>query len=123
VRIAGQLQTARQILDAIRNRMKRRPVDAGPFVAPDGSAEEGLARIWSECLAVAPIGARDNFFDYGGQSLIATRILTKVRSEFGVKMSLTDLFDRPTVAQMAAHFASVISTGSAEGQISVSESK
>ena len=123
VRIAGQLQTARQILDAIRNRMKRRPVDAGPFVAPDGSAEEGLARIWSECLAVAPIGARDNFFDFGGQSLIATRILTKVRSEFGVKMSLTDLFDRPTVAEMAAHIASVISTGSAEGQISVSESK
>jgi FkbH-like protein len=122
VRIASQLQTSQQIVDAIRNRMRRRPADAGPFVAPDGSVEEGLARIWSECLAVAPIGARDNFFDFGGQSLIATRVLAKVRSEFGVEMSLTSLFERPTVAEMAAHIATIRSTGSGEKQIPVSES-
>jgi acyl carrier protein len=52
---------------------------------------------------VEPIGAKDNFFDFGGQSLIATRILTRVRSEFGVEMALTHLFERPTVQEMAAY--------------------
>ncbi len=123
VRIAGQLQTVQAMLAAIRNRMKRRPGDAGPFVAPQGDIEEAIARIWSECLAIAPIGARDNFFDFGGQSLIATRVLAKVRSDFGVEMSLTGLFERPTVAEMAAHIAGVISTGSGERQISASGSR
>jgi FkbH-like protein len=101
-RIAGELQTVEAILGAVRNQIKHRPADAGPFVTPQSGVEESLARIWSECLAVEPIGATDNFFDFGGQSLIATRILARVRTEFGVEMSLTNFFERPTVKQMAA---------------------
>ncbi len=110
-RIASQFQSAAAVLAAIRNQMKRRPVDAGPYVAPKQGAEEALARIWSECLAVEPIGAKDNFFDFGGQSLIATRILTRVRAEFGVEMSLTNLFERPTIEEMAAYIVSAMSQG------------
>jgi acyl carrier protein len=87
---------------AIRTRTKSRPADAGVYSAPQTATEDTLARIWSECLAVQPIGAKDNFFDFGGQSLIATRILTRVRSEFGIEMGLSHLFERPTVEQMAA---------------------
>jgi FkbH-like protein len=107
-RIAGELQTVEAILAAVRNRMKHRPADAGPFVAPQTAGEEVLARIWSECLAVEPIGATDNFFDFGGQSLIATRILSRVRTEFGIEMSLTNLFERPTVREMAAHIVEAV---------------
>jgi len=99
------------VLAAIRIQRKRRPVDAGPYVAPKQGTEEALAQIWSECLAVEPIGAKDNFFDFGGQSLIATRILTRVRGEFGVEMSLTNLFERPTVEEMAAYVVSAMSQG------------
>src|SRR5271165_1313297 len=116
VRIASQMQSAEAIAGAMRSKMKRRPTDAGVFVAPQQGVEEALARIWSECLAVEPIGAKDNFFDFGGQSLIATRILTRVRSEFGVEMGLTNLFERPTVQEMAAYISNtqaVSSQGSA----------
>ena len=111
-RIAGQFQSAQAVLAAVRNQVKRRPIDAGPYVAPKPGVEAALTRIWSECLAVEPIGGKDNFFDFGGQSLIATRILTRVRSEFGIEMSLTNLFERPTVAEMAAYISSVTSAGS-----------
>jgi FkbH-like protein len=107
-RIAGELQTVEAILGVVRNQMKHRPSDAGPFVAPQSGIEVALARIWSECLAVEPIGATDNFFDFGGQSLIATRILARVRTEFGVEMGLTNLFERPTVKQMAAYIGEAI---------------
>lgn len=108
LRIAHELQSVETIVAAMRNQKKRRPVDAGQFVVPKPGIEEGLARIWSDCLAVDPIGANDNFFDFGGQSLIATRILTRARAEFGVEMGLTNLFERPTVSQMATYIAEMM---------------
>jgi FkbH-like protein len=111
IQIANRLQTVDAVLAAMRTQMKRRPTDAGPYVVPQQGVEELLARIWSECLAVEPIGAQDNFFDFGGQSLIATRILARVRSEFGVEMGLSSLFERPTVAEMAAHITSAMMGG------------
>ena len=113
VRIAAEVQTAAAVLAAVRNQLRRRPSDACPFVAPRGAVEEALARIWSECLSLEPIGAKDNFFDFGGHSLIATRILTRVRSEFGVEMSLTNLFEKPTVEGMASHITAALSPGTA----------
>ena len=105
--IANHLQSTEAILAAMRTQVRRRPVEAGEFVPPRKGLEETLARIWSECLAVEPIGVRDNFFDFGGQSLIATRILTRARAEFGVEMGLTHLFERPTVREMAAYIETV----------------
>jgi len=114
VRIAGQMQSAQAVLAAVRSQVKRRPARAGPFVAPREGVEEALARIWSECLAIEPIGAKDNFFDFGGHSLLATRVLTRVRSEFGVELSLTNLFERPTVEEMAAHISHAMILGSSD---------
>jgi FkbH-like protein len=119
-RIATHVQSAAAVLDVVRHQVKRRPTDSGPFVAPRGAVENGLARIWSECLSIEPIGAKDNFFDFGGQSLIATRILTRVRSEFGVEMSLTNLFENPTVEEMAAHISKALSAGSKSSDVAVS---
>ncbi len=100
--VAAGLQTASAVVAAVRTGKKRRPVEAGPLVAPRNPVEESLARIWSECLAIEPIGAMDNFFDFGGHSLIATRILTRVRSEFGVELSFNKLFEKPTIEGMAS---------------------
>src|SRR5271169_1792959 len=119
-RIASQMQGAASILAAVRNQVRRRPTDAGLFVAPHGAVEEALSRIWSECLSIEPIGAKDNFFDFGGHSLIATRILTRVRSEFGVEMSLTNLFEKPTVSEMAAHIRNALSPGASSNPLAVS---
>ncbi|MFF7489637.1 non-ribosomal peptide synthetase [Streptomyces luteogriseus] len=66
-----------------------------------GSTEEGIAEIWTDLTGIAP-GARDNFFDVGGHSLLAARMIGKVRDRFGVKVGLQAVFDHPVLADLAA---------------------
>ena len=66
-----------------------------------------LAVIWSDCLSIEPIGLQDNFLDFGGTSLIATRILARIHSECGVKLGLSEVFEYPTVQQIAAHISAL----------------
>jgi FkbH-like protein len=110
VRIANHLRTAEAVVAAARTTMKRRPATAALLVAPRNEIEASLARIWSECLSIEPIGVMDNFVDFGGHSLIATRILARARSEFGVELSLARFFEAPTVEGMAAWIAAALST-------------
>lgn len=105
LQIANEMQNVASIISAIRERKKERPVTAGPLVRPSNPVEETLVNIWSDILGVEPIGVRDNFFDFGGQSLRATRVLTRVRTELGVELSLTALFKTPTIEAMAAEIA------------------
>ena len=100
--IATELQSVSSIIAAVRQRKKPRPAAAGLLIPPSNELEEALVRIWSDCLGVEPIGIRDNFFAFGGHSLRAARVLTRVRAEFGVELSLTELFKTPTVEAMAA---------------------
>jgi FkbH-like protein len=100
--IANEMQSVSAILAVMRERKKPRPVGAGAVVPPSTPIEEKLANIWSDVLGVEPIGIRDNFFDFGGQSLRATRVLTRVRTELGVELSLIALFKTPTIEAMAA---------------------
>jgi acyl carrier protein len=103
--IANEMQTVASIISAIRERKKARPMTAGALVPPNNLVEETLVNIWSDVLGVESIGIRDNFFDFGGQSLRATRVLTRVRAELGVELSLTALFKTPTIEAMAAEIA------------------
>jgi hypothetical protein len=72
------------------------------YVAPRTEVEEVLAGIWSKVLRVERVGARDNFFDMGGNSLLGTQIIARVRNIFEVPMSLRTLFESPTIAHIAA---------------------
>ncbi|WP_329200686.1 MULTISPECIES: non-ribosomal peptide synthetase [unclassified Streptomyces] len=68
-----------------------------PRVAPRDAAELRMARLWEEVLGVAPIGVRDDFFDLGGHSLKAFRLMGAVQREFGVELPLNMVFRRRTV--------------------------
>ncbi|MFC6982340.1 amino acid adenylation domain-containing protein [Streptomyces cirratus] len=68
-----------------------------PQVAPRDAAELRMARLWEEVLGVAPIGVRDDFFDLGGHSLKAFRLMGAVQREFGVELPLNLVFRRRTV--------------------------
>jgi hypothetical protein len=61
-----------------------------------------LATIWSELLGLDRIGPDDDFFELGGHSLLATRVLARVADATGVRVSLRDVFDNPTVRRLSA---------------------
>ena len=71
------------------------------FVAPRSEAEQQLAAIWSEVLALDRIGVNDNFFELGGNSLLSLRLISRVRATFSVDLPLIALFTAPTVAELA----------------------
>jgi len=71
------------------------------FVAPGTPVEEKLAEIWAEVVGVDQVGIHDNFFNLGGHSLAATRVVSRVIDRFKVELPIQTLFDSPTVADMA----------------------
>ena len=70
-------------------------------MAPTSPAEEQLAEIWSQVLSLDRVGVHDNFFDLGGHSLGATRVVSQVIKTFQLDLPVKALFDSPTVAEMA----------------------
>jgi FkbM family methyltransferase len=71
------------------------------FVAPQTSTEKELAAIWAEVLGADHIGIHDNFFNSGGHSLTATQLVTHIRKNFSVQLSLRDFLKYPTIAGLA----------------------
>jgi acyl carrier protein len=70
-------------------------------VAPQTPIESRLAQIWAEVLSLDQVGIHDNFFDLGGHSLAATRVVSQVIKHFQVQLPLKSLFESPTIAEMA----------------------
>ena len=74
------------------------------------SADAEIARIWEEILGVEDLRPDADFFDLGGTSLHAARVLTKTRAAFGVKLSPATLFEHPTLAGFAAQVGAASAT-------------
>ncbi|HEX8351278.1 MAG TPA: AMP-binding protein, partial [Pyrinomonadaceae bacterium] len=71
------------------------------FVAPRNAAELRLARVWEEVLGLSPVGIKDNFFQSGGHSLLAVRLVSLIEKEFGRLLPLSTLYQGATVEDMA----------------------
>jgi amino acid adenylation domain-containing protein len=74
---------------------------AQEFAAPSTETEKTLAALWSDLLKIESIGRRDNFFGLGGSSLLVMRAVSRMRKTFGVDVQLRNLFERPTLAELA----------------------
>jgi amino acid adenylation domain-containing protein len=81
--------------DASRPELRR------AFVAPGTPTEARLAEIWTNVLALKRVGVHDDFFELGGDSILATRLVSRVRRAFGVELPLRDLFWKTTVSELA----------------------
>jgi amino acid adenylation domain-containing protein len=81
--------------------------DGGSFArrsheAPRTMTEQVLASIWVELLGVQKVGRRDNFFDLGGQSLLAVRMVARVREALNPAATVDQVFAHPTLYDLAA---------------------
>jgi amino acid adenylation domain-containing protein/non-ribosomal peptide synthase protein (TIGR01720 family) len=102
VRVASFPLTANGKLD--RNALPEpERIWSGPknIDSPTTQTQELLAAIWTDVLGVENVGLHDNFFDLGGHSLVAMRLISRIRMMFQAEVSLDAVFDRPTVAELA----------------------
>ncbi|MCW2882567.1 MAG: non-ribosomal peptide synthetase [Sphaerisporangium sp.] len=76
--------------------------DNAAFVLPETATQESIAAVWRAVLGVERIGVDDDFFDLGGHSLLATQVIAGVRAAHGAGVSVMDLFQNPTVRELAA---------------------
>ncbi|MCX4743959.1 non-ribosomal peptide synthase/polyketide synthase [Kitasatospora sp. NBC_01287] len=76
------------------------PDSGTAFVAPRPGAEQRLAAIWAEVLGVATVGAHDNFFALGGDSILSIQIVSRARAA-GLALTTKDVFRHQSVAELA----------------------
>src|SRR5205823_6838130 len=75
--------------------------DSALYVAPGAGIEEQLAAIFGEVLGVDRVGVHSDFFELGGDSLLAVQTLSRVEAAFATSISIRSFFSAPTVAQLA----------------------
>jgi amino acid adenylation domain-containing protein len=73
----------------------------GLAIQPRSPLEELLAGIWSQVLKVSNVGVEQNFFELGGHSLLAVSVISRARDTLNVDLKVRDLFEAPTVADLA----------------------
>jgi amino acid adenylation domain-containing protein len=74
---------------------------AASYQAPQNTLETDLARIWQNVLGVDRVGARDNFFDLGGNSVLLIKANQQIVEKIRVEVSITEMFYYPTVEALA----------------------
>jgi amino acid adenylation domain-containing protein len=74
------------------------------IINPRNEIEKQLTLIWEQVLGLKPIGVKDNFFDLGGHSILALRLLSEIEKTFNTKLPVAALFQLTTVEQMANFF-------------------
>ena len=62
--------------------------------------EETVLRLWREALGVLDAGPDDDFFELGGDSLVATKLVARLRQELGVPVPLLMICENPTAAEL-----------------------
>lgn len=70
-------------------------------VAPQTALHEALVSVWSGILNIEKIGIQDDFFELGGDSVLATQMISRLRQMFQVDLPAVALFDAPTVEKFA----------------------
>jgi amino acid adenylation domain-containing protein len=99
----GKLQRWRlaELLGLTALNQTQRPVIHTSFTAPRTPVEEMLAGLWVQVLEVERVGIHDDFFATGGDSILATQLVTRIREAMRVEISFLHFFETPTVAGIA----------------------
>ncbi len=102
LRIATELRSPAAILDQIRATARRSTPRSPGSDLPRTPLERELAELWAGLLNLPSVGIHDNFFEFGGHSLLAVQLLSQVRQVYGVDLSLEVVYSGEfTVAELA----------------------
>ncbi|MCY1031324.1 amino acid adenylation domain-containing protein [Corallococcus sp. BB11-1] len=74
-----------------------------PFVAPRSPTEQALSEVWMKALRLQRVGVHDDFFELGGDSLLATQVASRIRESLRLDLSLERMFQAPTIAGLAEY--------------------
>jgi natural product biosynthesis luciferase-like monooxygenase protein len=88
-----------------------RPELATPYAPPAGEVESAIVESMQELFGIERIGVDDDFFDLGGHSLLAVQLVSRLRGRFQVDLSLSSVFEAPTVKGLAARIAELRQDG------------
>ncbi|HEY7509061.1 MAG TPA: amino acid adenylation domain-containing protein, partial [Vicinamibacteria bacterium] len=89
---------------------------AEAYEAPRTPAEQALARIWADVLRVPVVGATDNFFARGGDSILSLQVVARA-NQAGLRVTVKQLFQRQTVRELAAVAGQVEETDAEQGTV------
>jgi amino acid adenylation domain-containing protein len=78
-----------------------RPELENPFVAPSNLVEQQIAKMWSGLLSIDTVGIHDDFFDLGGNSILAVQLMVAIGKTFGRQLLPAAIFQAPTIGQIS----------------------
>ncbi len=78
------------------------------YVIPNTELEKIIASIWQKELRVEKVGIYDNFFELGGHSLLLVRINQQLQEEFGLELSIVDMFNYPNIHSLSQYLSNKI---------------
>jgi hypothetical protein len=81
---------------------------AAGFAPPATETQASLAAIWREVLGYGTLGINDNFFDIGGHSLLVTQVISRIRRNMAIDLSMRRFFEMPTLALQAEYIDAVL---------------
>ena len=91
-----------QFKKADHDTVQARPDLATPYAAPQSETERVLTEQWAYYFGVDKVGVDDSFFELGGHSLLAVQMLNKLTELFSMEIPVQQLFETPTIAELAA---------------------
>jgi acyl carrier protein len=82
--------------------VRARPEMATSYVAPETPLQEALVGIVTEALGLESVGIQDNFFDLGGDSVVAIQIVSRIKKQLQKELAVVQLFEAPTIQALSA---------------------
>jgi surfactin family lipopeptide synthetase C len=86
---------------AMERSVRQRPELPNAYVSPQTNLQAALLNVWADVLGIEKIGIQDDFFELGGDSVLATQVVSRLRDLFRMDLPPIVLFEAPTIEQLA----------------------
>lgn len=92
---------------------QKRPNMGQEYIAPTTDIEKKISSVWASLLRMDQVGIEDNFFDLGGNSLLCNQMVSRLKNNYGIELSIVNVFEHPTINLMAKFLSNKVNYNSA----------